>query len=111
MLLHIYLALNDGKSFGKFVKKYDDPSGAYMYAKALYGFMYKKDDIKLLSKLKKDAIESNKFIPALLRDGSDDEFLASTYQIGSIEEAKIYEDMYGDLWEKTEGAVEWLCKK
>ena len=40
-----------------------------------------------------------------------DNFLASTYQTGSLEETKIYEDMYSDLWEETEGAVEWLCEK
>ena len=110
VLMHIYLALEDDKSFKKILKKYNDSTSYFMYAKALHGYIYKKDDAKVLSRLKKEALAANAFIPALLRDGSDCEFLPNTYRIGSTEEADIYEDMYGDLWKKTEGAIAWLCK-
>ncbi|MBP9664927.1 MAG: hypothetical protein KBD94_09910 [Pyrinomonadaceae bacterium] len=107
--LMVYLIeLGEDAKFEKYEAMYKDDFGAFSaFNRALYAFKSKGPTVQANKKLKK-AIEDNSFVPVHLLSRKPITTLPDGYQLGSVEEAKIYASFARNVWRKTAGAFAWL---
>lgn len=85
----------------------EDESAFFQYTKALLSYRKKKDSKKADQDLAK-AFASNEYVVDYLLGRKHIKHAPAYYAMGSEDEAILYTDLFIDIWESTDGAIEWL---
>ena len=110
MLLPCLLEMNADDEVSELLKKNkgDEVLASWCYTRALLTFR-QKGDITIARKHLRKAIDVNKYVPKYLLEYEEmPDFLPSGYSPGSEGEAVICVFELADVWQQTEGAMEWL---
>jgi tetratricopeptide (TPR) repeat protein len=110
MLIRSLLELNANEEAAKLLKEYKDDEclALWCYARALLTFRQKGDTSTARNHLKK-ALEVNGHVPKYLLGYEEmPDSLPAGYSPGSENEAIICSEQLADVWEDTEGAMEWF---
>jgi len=113
ILLLCLLKMNADNEAAELLKQYknDEVLAIWCYTRALLTFRQKGNTATARNHLKK-AIGVNRYVPKYLLGYEEmPEFLPSSYSPGSEEEAVICAERLADVWEETEGAMEWLNER
>ena len=112
-LLPCLLEMNADDEAAELLKQYEDDEvlAIWCYARALLTFRRRGDTATARKHLRK-AIDVNRYVPKYLLGYEEvPEFLPSGYSPGSEEEAIVCVLELADVWEQTEGAMEWLDER
>jgi len=108
LLLPALIKLGAEKEALKLWKRYeDDVMAVWCYLRALLTFRKKGDTATARKHLGK-AIEANPHVPSLLLGEESISGVVNEYTPGSYEEAVCCAGILMDVWEMTDGALEWL---
>ena len=108
LLLPALLKLSADEEAGRLWKQFkDDDTALWSYARALLTFRQKGDTVTARKHLEK-AIEANEYVPEAMLNETFDVELSGAYAPGSREEAAWCASVLEDVWQSTEGALEWL---
>ena len=89
--------------------KYDEPTAAWLYTKALVAYIGQGDSIKARTLLK-EALDHNPHVsPYLLGDEKLPRKLSERIGFGDKDEAVAYVAEFGPGWYQTWGAIGWLA--
>lgn len=113
LLLPCLLEMNADNEAAELLKQYKDDKvlAIWCYTRALLTFRQKGNTATARNHLKK-AMDVNRYVPKYLLGYEEmPEFPPSSYSPGSEEEAVICSEQLADVWEETEGAMEWLDER
>lgn len=112
-LLPSLLTIDADEEAAELLKLHKDDKvfAIWCYARALLTFRQKGDTATARHHLKK-AMDVNGYVPKYLLGYEEmPEFPPSDYSPGSEDEAVICSEQLADVWEETEGAMEWLDER
>ncbi|GHT09792.1 hypothetical protein FACS189432_07180 [Bacteroidia bacterium] len=110
-LLPALLELGEDDKYKKYDKLFNDENSTFLlFNRALFAFKTKGKCLASDNKLKA-AIEANKYVAKKLLSKSQLRTIADSYSWGDENEAKYYVVMAKRVWQKTDGALEWLTSE
>lgn len=96
------------KELKKLLKTYeDDYSADIQYTRALIAF---SEGASNANEIAKEALETNKHVPSILSGKRKSTPPGNYITMGGEDEASGYVKIFGGVWKKTPGAIEWLCE-
>ena len=105
------LQLDDRDALSKLFVHFEDEVSAFMlYTRALAAFKYQGADSKAAVGFAQQAAAGNKYVPELLSVFDGYKYELDMYTVGTQTEAMAYSDLFGEIWDDTPGAVDWLFK-
>jgi tetratricopeptide (TPR) repeat protein len=103
------LEMGEIDSLQELLGKYDEPTAAWLYTKALVAYVKQGDNAET-RKLLREAVDNNPHVaPYLLGEKKLPRRLPERIGFGDRDEAVVYAAEFGLGWHQTKGAVDWLA--
>jgi len=109
LLASALLEMGNIDSLHELLSKYNEPTAAWLYTKALVAYVRQGDSAEA-RKLLKESLNCNRHVPSyLLGEKKLPKELPQRIGFGDKDEAVAYAAEFGSGWHQTEGAVDWLA--
>ncbi len=103
------LELGDINALQELLGKYDEPTAAWLYTKALVAYLKQGDTAEARERLQEAMDYNPHVVPYLLGKKRLPKRLPESIGFGDKDEAVVYAAEFGPGWHKTRGAIDWLA--
>jgi tetratricopeptide (TPR) repeat protein len=109
LLAAALLEMGEIGSLEELLGKYDEPTAAWLYTKALVAYVKQGDTAEARERLEEAMDYNPHVVPYLLGKKRFPKQLAQRIGFGDEDEAVVYATEFGPGWHKTRGAIDWLA--